>query len=191
MLLEGARPGDVFECPSCAREFSPPDHVAPATATKPATPAPECEILVLRPSMLRGNPLAFLGLWACVALGLAGAAWVGLLRDRASPAWIVLAAGAALALAALLAWKLRTLSSEIRVTSKRLIDRDGLFRQRTSEVLHRDVRNIRVEQTLWERIRGIGTLAIYTASDDEPEVSMTGVPHPHRVRKVIDMYRPM
>lgn len=192
MLLDRPAPGDVFECPRCSREFGLDDSGARGPARPAPSPsAPECEVLVLRPSMLRGNPFAFLGLWACVLLGAGGAAWVGLVRDQHSPAWIVLALGGIAAIATLLAWKIRVLSSEIRVTSKRLIDRDGLIHQRTSEVLHRDVRNIRVEQTLWERIRGIGTLAIYTASDDEPEVCMTGVPHPHRVRKVIDMYRPM
>jgi hypothetical protein len=88
-------------------------------------------------------------------------------------------------------WRPLLSGSQIRVTNKRLIDRDGVVQRHVSEVLHKDVKNIRVEQTLWQRLCKAGSLAIYTSGAEEPEVFMDNVPSPHKVREVIDAYRPL
>lgn len=201
--------GEKFRCPHCQKVFTygtpapQPTTTTPVTTTGappqakpldraaaagyPPADGPEVNILVLRPPMARGRPFAFAGLWLTVVAGLIGAAVLSV--TSLSMAWLPCLAGAGLAGAALGVWKVRSLGQEIRVTSKRLIDRDGYFNRRTSEVLHRDIRNITIKQTFWERIWGVGELAISTSADQGPEVYMAKVPRPNQVREVIDLYR--
>jgi len=87
--------------------------------------------------------------------------------------------------------KVRSLGTQIRITNKRLIDRDGFLQRRVSEVLHRDVKNVRVDQSLRERVWRVGSIAIFTGGEEEPEVYMRDVPDPERVRQIMDLYRPM
>lgn len=87
--------------------------------------------------------------------------------------------------------KLKSLNAKIRVTSKRIVDTDGFLNRRVSEVLHRDIRNVRVEQTFSQRIWRVGAIAVYTGGEEAPEIYMENVPDPHHVREVIDVYRPM
>ena len=91
----------------------------------------------------------------------------------------------------LLLWRLQTMGDGLKITTKRTIDRRGIFSRKTSEVLHAEIRNIQIEQTFWERIWGVGTLAISCAAENEDEVEMADVPNPEKVRNVIDLYRPV
>lgn len=156
----------------------------------PPTDAPETEILRIHPSMARTQPFLWLGLVLLVTLGAAGAAWM-FFRDR--PAWLVAVPGVLGTSAGmwLCTWWLQTRGSEIRVTSKRLVDTDGLFTRRVTEVLHRDIKRIELKQTLWQRVCGVGELSISADSQDGPEVFMANIPQPHRVRDIIDVYRPL
>jgi DNA-directed RNA polymerase subunit RPC12/RpoP len=157
-------------------------------ASLPPKDGPEQEVMMLRPSLLRSNPAVYLGLWLVMAVGALLA--IKALRVATGslmwlPGTLLFAAGAV----PMLAWKLRTMHSWVRITSKRIIDSDGFFRKTTSEILHRDIRNVRIEQSLLERITNTGTLSIYTSSDEVPEVHMAHVPRPNKVREAIDAYR--
>lgn len=156
----------------------------------PPTDAPETEIMRVHPSMARTQPFLYAGLVALASLGLLGAAWMFL---RGRPVWLMsvpglLGAGGALWLGY---WWLQSRGSEIRVTSKRLIDTDGLFTRRVTEVLHRDIKRIELKQTFWQRLCGVGELSISADSHDGPEVFMANVPNPQKVREIIDAYRPL
>ncbi|HYF15978.1 MAG TPA: PH domain-containing protein [Phycisphaerales bacterium] len=210
MQLEEPSAGEKFRCPTCGEEFAfqPPSAArvqdAAATGVRAAVPAPaprptgglppadgpEVEILMLRPSIARGNPLLFLLLVVVLLVGLAGAAWVGV---QGGSDWALYAClgGAGVALIGLAWLKVASLGSRVRITSKRVVDMDGLFSRRISEVLHRDIRNIRVDQTVAQRLLNTGDFSIFTAAEGEPEVYMANVPNPGRVREVIDAYRIM
>jgi hypothetical protein len=156
----------------------------------PPSDAPETDIMRVHPSMARTQPFLWLGLVLLASLGLLGAAWM-MLRER--PVWLVsvpgvLGAGGGVWL---LWWWLQTRGSEIRVTSKRLIDSDGLLTRRVTEVLHKDIKKIELRQTLWQRLCGVGELSISADSHDGPEVFMANIPQPQRVREIIDAYRPL
>jgi uncharacterized membrane protein YdbT with pleckstrin-like domain len=110
---------------------------------------------------------------------------------RASPAIFVILCGIVAMINAMVfahGW-LRTKSSELRITNKRIIDRDGLLTRHISEVLHKDIKSVRIRQTLWQRARGIGEIAISTDGDEGPEVYMACVTEPKKVQKIIDHYR--
>ena len=207
--------GETFTCPHCEDEFAvryrgrtsdatdarderderPAKTPQPQTQ-KPSTPAlpdkngPEQEIMTLRPALFRSSPLAYAGLWLAV-LGGIGFAGLAIFKWGGSYLWLPGAVVATAGAVSLGVWKLRTMHSWVRITSKRIIDSDGFFRKTTSEILHRDIRNVRVEQSLLERITNAGTLSIYTSSDEVPEVHMDHVPRPDKVRAVIDSYRVM
>lgn len=106
-------------------------------------------------------------------------------------AWIPCAVGGLAAISVPVWMKLKSLNAKIRVTSKRIVDTDGFLNRRVSEVLHRDIRNVRVEQTFSQRIWRVGAIAVYTGGEEAPEIYMENVPDPHHVREVIDLYRPM
>lgn len=214
-----AADGDVLTCPHCSREFAVryraetipardtvddalrgasrsaaataadlPERPVSLSEQLPAKTGPEQDVLTLKPSLIRSNPAAYLGLWALVIAGCTLTV-LALMRNVGPYIWlpcVVLFAAGALPL---LVWKLRTMHSYVRITNKRIIDSDGFFRKTTSEILHRDIRNVRVEQSLLERITNSGTLSIYTSSDEVPEVHMAHVPRPDKVREVIDTYR--
>lgn len=149
------------------------------------------DILTLYPSLLCSRPLLWLGLGVGSLLGLV--LGIVVLASKSAPREV----GVALIVAGVCAgvllavWRPLLSGSQIRVTNKRLIDRDGVVHRHVSEVLHKDVKNIRVEQTIWQRLCGAGSLAIYTSGSTEPEVFMDNVPSPHKVREIIDTYRPL
>ncbi len=145
---------------------------------------------MIRPSAVRSQPLKFFGF---AFLGLAGLACAvfGFGNSWALFAWIPCAIGGLVAISIPVWMKLKTLNAKIRITSKRIVDTDGFLNRRVSEVLHRDIRNVRVEQTFMQRIWRVGEIAVYTSGEESPEIHMEHVPDPQRVREVIDLYRPM
>jgi hypothetical protein len=209
LALDAPASGEQFACAHCNRTFVYHDPKLPppvavrvgddgarvrpdraAAAGFPASDGPEVDVLVLRPSPARSRPLQFFGF---AALGLVGVA-AGVFGWGNS--WHVLAWAACLAggltAAAIPAWmKVKSLTSQVRVTNKRLIDRDGFLERRTSEVLHKDVRNVRVDQTLRDRMWRVGSIAIFTSGEEEPEIAIRDIPNPDRVREIMDLYRPM
>jgi uncharacterized membrane protein YdbT with pleckstrin-like domain len=56
--------------------------------------------------------------------------------------------------------------------------REGLISKRTNEIRHSDVRNIQVTQGFFDRIFGVGTIAISSAAQSEVEISFSGLAHP-------------
>ncbi|MFO0857943.1 MAG: PH domain-containing protein [Phycisphaerales bacterium] len=156
----------------------------------PAANGPEAEVLLIRPSAVRSQPLKFFGFALLGIAGLAGAVF-GFGNSWSMFAWIPCGVGGLAAISVPVWMKLRSLNAKIRVTSKRIVDTDGFLDRRVSEVLHRDIRNVRVEQTFSQRIWRVGAIAVYTGGEEAPEIYMENVPDPHRVREVIDLYRPM
>ena len=53
-----------------------------------------------------------------------------------------------------------------------------------SEINISSVRTIKVKQSFFNRIFGVGTIEIYTAGDS-PEITARGMPDPNRIRELI------
>ena len=125
--------------------------------------ASEETLLDLHPAMFQNNPLGFI---LSVILVVAG---VGLVI--------------------LVIWWLNTKAATLTVTNKRSIQRTGLIAKKTTEVLHRDVRNIEINQSVFQRMFGVGSIGIASAGQSGIEVQFAGVRDPDGVKAVIDRYR--
>lgn len=201
--------GRTIDCPQCQRPFRaeapsamPIDESTLTAEDAQSVPeiavgsSDEEEVLLVRhPAMLRAHPFRFLLLLLLVGLGTAALVsslfWEqGLVfngREWLSPT-VLQWAGLVLMLVGALwlgSWWLRTRMDELKVTSKRTIQRSGLVSRFTTEVQHDDVRNIQVDQGFYQRLVGVGDLAISSAGQSNLEIRIAGISQPDQVAKVI------
>jgi hypothetical protein len=167
---------------------SPNRSASQALRELPEPEGPEVKVLRTCPAYWRVSPFACAGTSFAIALGVGLAAMMAL---RGSPVFFVVVCVliALINIAVFAHGWLRTRSTELRITNKRIIDRDGILTRHISEVLHKDIKSVRIRQTLWQRARGIGELAISTDGDEGPEIYMACVTEPKQVQKIIDHYR--
>jgi len=145
----------------------------------------EQELLIVHPSTFGNQPFSFLGSVLLVIGGLVGAV---VARDELflmSSGLVLAAAGAVL----LAYWWIQTRFRFVTVTSKRTIYRQGIFSKLTSEVQHDDVRNMQVEQSFFDRILGVGHLAVSSSGQDDMEIDVRGLKSPQRVIDIIREYQ--
>lgn len=187
----------------------------PATGGRQAAPRPLAEpgsgaegsggrgeeqvLLVVQQPMFRAHPfwysllvlLALCGL-ALAIIGALGVitmvlGWIGLGLLIAAGAWW------------LIWWAAPRRWVKLIVTDRRTIRREGIVMRRTSEVLHRHVTNVVIEQGFLDRMLDVGYIGLDTAGmGGEPgrdgtrsgvEIEVWNIPHPYRVKEVIDRYR--
>ncbi len=105
------------------------------------------------------------------------------------PAAVACGAAGILAFLCLLIWKIHTLSESLQITTKRTIDKHGLFSKDTSDVLHTDIKNIQIKQSFLDRVWNVGQLALSSSAENEEEIVIKNIPNPEKVRQIIDLYR--
>lgn len=115
------------------------------------------------PSMFRNHPVAFVGTcFLCLVV-------VGLV--------------------VFLIWWIQCKGTTLTVTSDRTRLRKGILSKSITEVWHRDVRNVQLNQTFFQRIFDVGTLGISSAGQSGVEISVSGIPDPDGVKALIDRHR--
>ena len=102
---------------------------------------------------------------------------------------VILIAAFGLGLVILLIWWLQTLGTKLTVTDERITLRKGILSKFTNEVFHTDIRNVQLDQSFFQRLFDVGTIAISTSGQEGIEISVQGIPHPQNVRDLIDKYR--
>jgi len=153
---------------------------------------PELPVMLVRPSFFRAKPIRVLVLLAMPLIAAAVATWLigegsGLGRGA-----VVLGIAAVVCWVPMSVWWfIATRSKGLEITNKRTIERRGLLSKSTDEVLHDHVRNIKVDQSFYERVVKIGQIGIASSGSDQTEIIMEDLPDPHRIREVIDLYRPL
>lgn len=161
-----------------------------AAAGLPPDSGPEQRVMVVRTAMFRSR----LGLAALVAAGLgaalAGMVYFGGVNKQPAMFWVSVAVFA-IGLGVLVVWKIAHLGTRLEITNKRTIARRGLISRATTEVLHDHVRNVQITQSVWQRVLRIGRVGLSSAADDTVEIVMDDLPSPDRIRRVIDLYRPL
>ena len=140
-------------------QYQPSDGSRVSTKTKT-----ESQVWSSHPKMFRDNPVAFV--FACILIPVYG---VGLL--------------------VLFGWWLHCLSTTLIVTNRRTILRTGILAKNTREVRHEDVRYLEVRQSFFNRIFGVGTIAISSAGQSGLELEISGIDDPQAVKRMIDQYR--
>ena len=145
-------------------------------ASEGAKPSREEEITVLvrNPSLLSNTGWFIAGV-VCVLLGIA-MVFVDLRLT-------ILFAGAGVII--LVALWLARYFDEYTVTTKRIIDREGLIARRTVEIFLKDIRSINIRQNILQRLFRVGDIHIGTAGTAGLEISIEGISHPQKVKETI------
>jgi uncharacterized membrane protein YdbT with pleckstrin-like domain len=99
---------------------------------------------------------------------------------------ILLIAAFGLGILILLWWFLQCKSTKLSVNENEILFEKGLLSKERSEVNISSIRTIKVKQSFFNRIFGVGTIEIYTAGDN-PEIIAAGLPDPNKVRELIKM----
>lgn len=181
--------GQRMECPNsdCGRSFRldlPTAQVLTEEDGSRGGTESERTLLRVHPAMFRKHPFQFALYWLLVAGGLLAAGWwwstTGDTLGTAAAVGV-----AALALVLLGTWWLQVLCTTLTVTTKRTIHRTGILSRRTTEVRHNDVRNLQLEQSVIERIFGVGDIAISSAGQAGLEIVADGIPHPDETIRTI------
>jgi uncharacterized membrane protein YdbT with pleckstrin-like domain len=89
----------------------------------------------------------------------------------------------------LIRWWIKVLATKLTVTNERTMVRRGLLSRHTNEVWHDNVRNVQVYQSLMQRVFSVGRVQISSAGQAEVEIDVSGLPHPQRIREVINQHR--
>lgn len=84
----------------------------------------------------------------------------------------------------LLIWYLQTKSTKLTITNKDILLEKGLLSKDRSEVSIKSIRTVKVKQSFFNRILGVGAIELYTAGD-LPEIEVKGMPDPNKVRDII------
>lgn len=110
------------------------------------------------PSMFRNNPLGFI--------------------------LAILLIPVAIGILILLWWYLQCKSTKLEFNGNDLILEKGLLSKERMELDVRRIRSVNVYQSFFNRIFGVGKIAIFTAGDN-PEIEVAGLPRPHDLRELI------
>jgi membrane protein YdbS with pleckstrin-like domain len=171
------------------------------SAQTPASPAPihpvgpegEEELLKVHPSMFRNKPVKFMA-WLIIGIaGLVLAMTDPFARYQVQNSRLIcLAVGLGTVLIitiAFLLWWIRYRKVSLTVTNKRTILQAGLLSRYVKDVRHADVRMIVVKQGSLQRLLGVGSIAVASAATGESDIDVGGLPHPEKIKELIDGFR--
>ncbi len=80
---------------------------------------------------------------------------------------------------------LRARSRELVVTRSRVRKRSGIVANRTTELAHRNIRNVQIEQGPIHRLMGCGTLRLSSSGQSGIELTMRDLEDPEGIRDLI------
>ncbi|MEM7755763.1 MAG: PH domain-containing protein [Planctomycetota bacterium] len=155
----------------------------------PPDSGPEQDVRRIRAAMLRTAPIRFVTLTLVVLGAIGYGGWLAY-QDRPIVAALIGVIGLG-AVGYLVYWKIQTYATRLRVTNKRTVMTVGLLSKATTEVLHDNIRNVKIDQSFWERVWNVGRVSIASSGTDEEEIEMSGVPSPHELARIVDLYRPL
>jgi uncharacterized membrane protein YdbT with pleckstrin-like domain len=115
------------------------------------------------PAMFKNRPFSFI---LCLILSLVG---VGLII--------------------FLIWWIKTRGTELTVTNERASLRKGILSKFTNDVYLTDIRNVQIYQSFWQRVFGVGSVAISSAGNEGIEIEVKGIPDPEKIKSIIDTHR--
>jgi uncharacterized membrane protein YdbT with pleckstrin-like domain len=139
------------------------------------------------PSMFRNHPFWFI---IMVLLCLVGFAIPFLpIKTSGTTKLVEIAVPMVIGLIAFFIWWLKCKATTLTVTTERTSCRRGILSKSITEVWHQDIRNVQLDQSLLQRILDVGKLGISSAGQSGLEISVSGIPKPDEVKRVIDEHR--
>ncbi len=148
-------------------------------------PSSERVILTARETMGRNAPVKLVFLLALATAPLAILQVEPALREN----YLLLSGCSVVGMLLLLSWWLDCLGHRLVVTDRRTIFRKGLLSKFTNEVLHSHVRNIQIDQSVFQRLMHVGSIGISSAGQAGIEIFIRGIPNPYDVKSIIDQHR--
>ncbi len=113
--------------------------------------------------MFRHNPLGYL---LCIALTLLGVGPV-----------------------ILFAWWIKARNTTLKVTEDRTVLQSGIWSKNAKEIYHKDIRNVRIQQSFTQHIFNTGTVSITSLSKGLAEIEVSGMPHAEELKALLDQNR--
>jgi uncharacterized membrane protein YdbT with pleckstrin-like domain len=89
----------------------------------------------------------------------------------------------------LLPWWLLASNTRLTVTNERVTFKTGILAKNIREIFLSDIRSIEINQTFQQRIFNTGNVEISSAATADAEISISGIPNPYEVKRLIDEYR--
>lgn len=89
----------------------------------------------------------------------------------------------------LLPWWLLASNTRLTVTNERVTFKTGILAKNIREIFLSDIRSIEIDQTFQQRIFNTGKVEISSAAAADAEISISGIPNPYEVKRLIDEYR--
>jgi uncharacterized membrane protein YdbT with pleckstrin-like domain len=123
----------------------------------------ETKLYVASPSMFRNRPFAF--------------------------SLVLLLSIVGVGVPVLVVWFFRCRSTELTVTDMRTRLHRGWLSRSITEVWHRDVRNVQLEQTFSQRLFNVGRIGISSAAHSGIEIDVAGMQNPDKIKSLIDKQR--
>lgn len=81
-------------------------------------------------------------------------------------------------------WYVWCKGTRLSVSEFEVVFETGLLTKSRIDMRVENVRTVRVDQTLFQRMLGTGTITVYTAGDN-PEFLVSGMPDPLRAREAL------
>ncbi len=86
-------------------------------------------------------------------------------------------------------WWIDNLRYRLTITDRLVISEVGIFNKTYTEIHMNDIRSVEIDRTFIERLVGGGSIKIATAGSDGYEIEVRGLPHPMKIRDLIDQFR--
>ena len=189
---------ETVTCPNCEHSFKIEPPTAKPSDTYPDNPTEiphisseaneETTLATFHPAMFRAHPMRHMMLVLGMIAGGFGLVYAFVVALDPITFWIITSIALVIGLVsagAMLIWWLKTIATTLTVTSKRTTVWRGIIAKETSEVQHDDVRNIQIDQSVLERLLGVGKIAISSSGQDGLEVVVKGVPTPADIAAMI------
>jgi uncharacterized membrane protein YdbT with pleckstrin-like domain len=80
-------------------------------------------------------------------------------------------------------------SNRLILDKRSVIQKEGVFSQKTSEVRYRDIRNIQVSKPFGDRISGYGRLLVSSAGQADFEIEFKRCKDPETIKSLIEKRR--
>lgn len=194
--------GQTVACSLCGKSFqaAPPvgrpvdSPVRPgASAPRPAKPDGEVTLLAVHPVIFRSH-LVFTALCTVAgALGLMGLVLWATGRTLFGTTSVVMAVCSlvllAVPLAAILTRWVQAKATTLTVTTQRTVLTKGIISRSTNEVQHDDIRNLRCDQNILERLFNYGDIGLSTSGQDDLEIVVDDLPDPQAIIALIRQHQ--
>jgi uncharacterized membrane protein YdbT with pleckstrin-like domain len=84
----------------------------------------------------------------------------------------------------LMYWYLKCKGSKLEINGDEIVLEEGLLSKERTELAISGIRTVKIKQSFFNRLFGVGTVAIFTAGDN-PEIQAHGMPRPEVFRELV------